>query len=142
MIRDFARNMEYLSAGLFAALVSLLTHSVKGIQAKGNICLVCRLTCSPMCDTRYMIYPIYGGVCSLQGKVKTPVQAIRAHCLQCSYSAHEVKLCPAEGCPLHPFRFGKNPYTKRRYTDEQRRQMAARLADIRTQKKENCYGVR
>lgn len=23
---------------------------------------------------------------------------------------NEVKLCPAEGCPLHPFRTGKNPY--------------------------------
>lgn len=44
--------------------------------------------------------------------IKTnPVKVIRAYCLECCLnSAKEVSLCPAAGCPLHPFRMGKNPY--------------------------------
>lgn len=40
----------------------------------------------------------------------TPLKAIRLKCLDCSCgSPKEVKQCTAEGCPLHPFRFGRNP---------------------------------
>lgn len=40
----------------------------------------------------------------------TPVKAIRAKCLDCSFhQAKEVKLCPCTNCPLYPFRMGKNP---------------------------------
>lgn len=40
----------------------------------------------------------------------TPMKAIRAKCLDCCCgSAHEVKLCPCQDCPLWPFRFGTNP---------------------------------
>ena len=40
----------------------------------------------------------------------TPLKAIRAKCLDCcGEQAKEVKLCPSSDCPLHPFRFGKNP---------------------------------
>ena len=40
----------------------------------------------------------------------TPLRAIRAKCLDCCYdSAQEVKLCPAQNCPLWPFRSGHNP---------------------------------
>ena len=43
-----------------------------------------------------------------------PVKVIRAYCLECCLnSAKEVSLCPAAGCPLHPFRMGKNPYRKK-----------------------------
>ena len=58
-----------------------------------------------------------------------PVKAIRAYCLSCCLeSAEEVRQCPADGCELHAFRFGKNPYrAKREYTEEQKRQMAERL---------------
>lgn len=57
----------------------------------------------------------------------SPVKAIRQYCLDCCLeSAMEVKLCPAEECPLHPFRFGKNPFTTRTYTDEQRAMMSER----------------
>lgn len=39
-----------------------------------------------------------------------PLKAIRLKCLDCCCgSSNEVKLCPAEKCPLHPYRFGKNP---------------------------------
>lgn len=40
----------------------------------------------------------------------TPLKAIRRHCLWCANDqAQEVNLCPAERCPLHPYRFGKMP---------------------------------
>lgn len=40
----------------------------------------------------------------------TPMRAIRKKCLDCSYfSAHEVRHCPIERCPLYPYRLGKKP---------------------------------
>lgn len=58
----------------------------------------------------------------------SPMEAIRAKCLDCAHTTHEVKLCPCVKCPLHPFRFGKNPYRKKReLTDEQRAELAARM---------------
>jgi len=40
----------------------------------------------------------------------TPMQAIRAKCLDCcGGSAKEVRLCTIEKCPLYPYRFGKRP---------------------------------
>lgn len=45
----------------------------------------------------------------------TPMRAIRAKCVDCcAGSRFEVKLCTAENCPLHPYRFGKRP---KGYTD-------------------------
>lgn len=42
----------------------------------------------------------------------TPLKAIRAHCLECMCgSVKEVKLCEMN-CPLHIYRFGKNPTRK------------------------------
>lgn len=52
--------------------------------------------------------------------ITSPAKAIRAKCLDCRCgNSNEVKLCPCEDCTLHPFRFGKNPYTKPRHTPEQ-----------------------
>ena len=46
-------------------------------------------------------------------KKLSPLKAIRKNCLDCcNGSAKEVKLCPIEDCPLHQFKFGKNPYRK------------------------------
>lgn len=40
----------------------------------------------------------------------TPMKAIRAKCLDCVCGqAKEVRLCPSEKCPLHPYRMGKRP---------------------------------
>lgn len=62
----------------------------------------------------------------------TPMKAIRLKCLECSNeSSKEVKLCPVTTCPLYDFRLGKNPNIKRTYTDEQREEMAKRLASAR-----------
>jgi hypothetical protein len=41
----------------------------------------------------------------------SPMEAIRAKCLDCSAgSAHEVRCCVAMACPSWPFRMGKNPW--------------------------------
>jgi hypothetical protein len=40
----------------------------------------------------------------------TPLKAIRKKCLECTCgSPKEVKECHITDCPLHPYRFGKNP---------------------------------
>jgi hypothetical protein len=66
-------------------------------------------------------------------KPKTFSKAIRAYCLDCcGGSAHEVKMCPATECELHPFRFGKNPYRpKRELTEEQKKEIAERFKKAR-----------
>lgn len=61
-------------------------------------------------------------------QITSPLKAIRAKCLDCCCDqTTEVKLCPASTCPLHPFRFGKNPFRKRELTDEQREELCQRL---------------
>ena len=46
----------------------------------------------------------------MEQKHITPMKAIRLKCLDCCCgSSNEVKLCPAESCPLYPYRQGKNP---------------------------------
>ena len=43
-------------------------------------------------------------------KVKTPIKAIRAKCLDCSgESSHEAKLCPISDCPIYPYRLTQPP---------------------------------
>ena len=49
-------------------------------------------------------------------KKPTALRVIRAKCLDCSNnSSKEVELCPVRGCPLWPWRFGKNPSTAARH---------------------------
>ena len=61
----------------------------------------------------------------------SPVKAIREYCLGCCLeSAYEVKLCPDDECPLYAFRFDKNPYTTRTYTDDQKQAMADRAKNL------------
>ena len=57
-----------------------------------------------------------------QPRPTSPAKAIRAYCLSCCCeSQQEVRLCPAEECPLHAFRMGKNPYRRSHVlTDEQK----------------------
>ena len=57
-----------------------------------------------------------------QPKPTSPLRAIRQFCLSCcKESQQEVRLCPAEECPLHAFRMGKNPYRRSHIlTDEQK----------------------
>ena len=55
-------------------------------------------------------------------EITSPLKAIRAKCLDCCCEQlNEVKYCPASNCPLHPFRFGRNPFrAKRELTDDQK----------------------
>ena len=48
-------------------------------------------------------------------QITNPVKVIRRYCLECCLeSPKEVELCPAEGCWLHPFRMGTNPFRSER----------------------------
>ena len=65
-------------------------------------------------------------------KIETnPVRVIFAKCKDCCCgSVKEVRLCPAEDCPLWPWRLGKNPYRKkatREYSDEEREAARQRM---------------
>jgi hypothetical protein len=55
----------------------------------------------------------------------SPLKAIRAHCLDCAGSAHEVNKCMALRCPSWPYRMGINPYRKPP-SNEQRQAMQER----------------
>ena len=67
----------------------------------------------------------------------SPLKAIRLKCLDCcNNQREEVKLCPCTDCILYPFRFGKNPYSKRskNMSEEQRKAAAERLKKARENK--------
>lgn len=71
-------------------------------------------------------------------EIKSPLKAIRAKCLDCCCdNANEVKLCPVDECPLHTFRFGKNPFRKRELTEEQKKLVAERFKEFRKLKNKN-----
>ena len=67
----------------------------------------------------------------------SPVKAIRKHCLECAGSSKEVTLCPIQECPLYPFRYGKNPFHSRTWTEEQRQAVAERFAKAQRRRQEN-----
>jgi len=58
----------------------------------------------------------------------SPLEAIRAKCLDCAGSTHEVRCCVALACPSWPFRTGTNPW---RTVSEGRREAGRRLAALR-----------
>ena len=66
-------------------------------------------------------------------RITNPIKAIRAKCLDCCLDqSNEAKLCPAEDCPLWPFRLGKNPFRKKRVmTEEQKAAAAEKLRNAR-----------
>ena len=48
---------------------------------------------------------------------RSPVKAMRAMCLDCmGGQVSWVKMCTSVGCPLWPFRMGKNPFHTRKTT--------------------------
>ena len=81
---------------------------------------------------------------NVESNVNTNVlKAIRLKCLDCCCdSAYEVKLCPCEKCPLHPFRFGKNPYgTKKEYSEEELEKKRESMKKAREAKKANNTSI-
>lgn len=61
------------------------------------------------------------------------LSAIRAKCLDCCAEHPSlVRECHIEACALHPYRMGTNPFRKKReLSDEQRAELAERLAASR-----------
>lgn len=71
-----------------------------------------------------------------KNKIKSPLKAIRAHCLQCVGTSNAVKECGGdESCPLFDFRFGKNPYRKVRVMSKEERIAAAERLRIARENK-------
>jgi hypothetical protein len=59
-------------------------------------------------------------------KLKNPVKAIREHCIECmggrgigQNTSKLIEECGSPECALFEFRFGKNPYTKKRELSEE-----------------------
>lgn len=71
-----------------------------------------------------------------EDKHLSPLEAIRAKCLDCSGGSwKEVELCVLPNCPLYPYRFGKNPYRKKReLTEEQKEALKFRLQNSKNKK--------
>jgi len=43
-------------------------------------------------------------------KLRTPIKAIRAKCLDCCCGSYtEINLCTIKNCALYPYRMGKRP---------------------------------
>lgn len=58
--------------------------------------------------------------------------AIRAMCVQCVGTVHEVRKCECSACPIWIFRFGSDPWREQReMTEEQRAAGAERLRKAR-----------
>jgi len=70
-------------------------------------------------------------------KVKSPLKAIRQFCFECmgmdrrkrnpQKPYDDVENCTDPVCPVFDFRFGKNPYLKRKLSQEQRDAAIKRL---------------
>lgn len=71
-------------------------------------------------------------------EIRSPLKAIKAFCIDCSGgSADEARKCKSQICPLHAFRKGKNPYSKRNITEEQKEAFRIRMNQYRAQQLEN-----
>ena len=70
-------------------------------------------------------------------KTTSPIKAIRLRCLDCCAGSYtEVDKCGAAKCPLHPFRFGRNPYRKPK-TPEQIEAARERMKKIQAARAES-----
>ncbi len=66
-------------------------------------------------------------------KKKSPLKAIREKCIECMGGRESngclkrVSECVSADCPVHAFRFGKNPYHTQNLTVDQRTERRERL---------------
>ena len=74
-------------------------------------------------------------------KYRNPVKVIRNKCLDCcGGSSKEVELCPIEKCPLHKWRFGRNPYReKRELSEEQKAAARERMAKLHARREKAAF---
>lgn len=65
-----------------------------------------------------------------------PIKAIRLKCRDCANNQYtEIDNCAVKSCPLFPFRFGKNPFRKKRVLSSNlRSEVQSRLEKARQQK--------
>lgn len=71
--------------------------------------------------------------------LKSPLRTIREHCVECSGTANEVKLCPCEHCKLWLYRFGHDPRRERRQlSPEEKKAIADRMKNGRRDEKEKA----
>lgn len=74
----------------------------------------------------------------MMNEIKSPLKAIHQHCIECmGNQVREVPYCNVKRCPLYPFRLGKNPYSTRHFTEEQKQAAAERMKKAREAKKDN-----
>ena len=68
--------------------------------------------------------------------ITSPLKAIRANCIDCMGGQRGlVRDCELRGCPLWPYRMGKNPFrNNRNLTPEQRSEIGQRLRRGREQR--------
>ena len=78
------------------------------------------------------------------GHFQKPIlQVIKQNCQECCGSnldkprntMDEVKRCQAFSCPMWPYRLGKNPFVKRKLTEQQKKEAAERFAKVRDNRK-------
>lgn len=72
-------------------------------------------------------------------KPKNPLSAIRSMCLTCMEGSYKrVDECGTKNCPIHHFRFGKNPFRKgRELSPERKAQLAENLKKARAKRAAN-----
>lgn len=54
-------------------------------------------------------------------EIVSPLKTIRAHCLECSDTANEVRRCPCTQCRLYPYRLGHDPRKPKKMLSEEER---------------------
>lgn len=71
-------------------------------------------------------------------KPVSPMQAIRARCIDCANTRDEVAKCTAIGCALWAFRMGSSPFrAKRDVSEEQRAAARDRMKNYHETRKAN-----
>ena len=64
--------------------------------------------------------------------ITSPLKAIRANCIDCMGGhARLVSSCELVGCPLWPYRMGKNPFRTRKVSEEERERLRSQMKELR-----------
>lgn len=62
---------------------------------------------------------------------RSPLAAIREHCIYCSGSVYEVAKCRVTKCPLYEWRAGTNPYREKKHLSDASLEKLRRMAFAR-----------
>ena len=77
------------------------------------------------------------GIEVIDNGITSPLKAIREHCKDCVGGYREIIICGGEkSCKLYNFRFGRNPFRKKRImSDEQKEKLAEGLRKYNEEQK-------